>query len=172
MSEEENKFIAFFLNNQASVIMYDTIEISHPNMSQIYYLVRNNSNGLVATDENSNVLTFQYLPFVISKGKSSSTDLDQTFEVQLGDLGDILATEIDAIILADGMATKPVIKYRGFASDNLAAPIYGPLRYEINSVPRNSDGNSISASVARLADNKTGEAYTIDLLGVMGKTLL
>lgn len=172
MSNEEDKFIAFFLNAQASIIMYDTIEISHPNMTKTYYLVRNNPNGLTATDENSNSLTFEYLPFIISKGKSSSSDLDQTFEVQLGDLGDILANEIDAIILADGMRTKPVIKYRGYASNDLTAPIYGPLRYEINSVPRNSEGSSISASVPRLADNKTGEAYTIDLLGVMGKTLL
>ena len=123
-------YTEFFLNSSAAVKGYDLLQISHPNFSQVYYLVRNCRNGVTVTLETSASQAFQYYPLQM-KGLGANNNLDQILSIQLGDLGDTLPTELDAVAAADGFLTKPVVVYRVYRSDDLSVPLYGPINLEI-----------------------------------------
>ena len=79
----------------------------------------------------------------------------------LGDLGQLLPQELDAVLAADGIGTKPALKYRLYRSDDLTEPMLGPLTYEITTFNFNRDGASFRAGPRSLNLNRTGERYTI-----------
>lgn len=154
-------YTAFFLNSQASIKQLDLLEISHPNFTQTYRIVRNSANGVTVTLEDASVRFFQYYPLQI-KGIAANQTLDQVLQVQLGDLGTLLPKELDAIAAAGTFGTKPIVKYRTYRSDDLTAPMYGPVVLEITNIPFNADGASFEASAPSVNMNKTGEIYTLD----------
>jgi hypothetical protein len=152
-------YTGFFLNSKRNVIAFETLEISHPNFSQTFYLVRNKRPTLSATlegDEDPTV--FQFVPMRL-RLPEKSRPLDQSIEIQLGDLGEILPAEIDAVKAADAMQTRPLLKYRAFRSDDLSAPMRGPITLAIHDVTRNREGAVIVARANRLNVNRTGETY-------------
>jgi hypothetical protein len=151
----------FFLNSAANVKQLDLLEISHPNFTQTYRIVRNAANGVTVTLEDSSVHFFQYYPLQI-KGIAANQTLDQVLQVQLGDLGTVLPRELDAVAAAGTFGTKPIVKYRTYRSDDLNAPMYGPIILEIINMPFNSEGASFEASAPSVNMNKTGEIYTLD----------
>lgn len=154
-------FTEFFLNRAASVRPLDLLEISHPNFSRPYYIVRNARYGVTVVLETSVEQFFEFYPLQI-KGIAANQNLDQVLEVQLGDLGDLLQVEIDNIAAANGFLTKPVCKYRRYRSDDLSAPIEGPIVFEIPNVTFNSQGSAFQAQAPQVNNNKTGEIYTYD----------
>jgi hypothetical protein len=81
-------------------------------------------------------------------------------KVQLGDLGEVLPTELRAIFEANGFAIRPTLKYRTYRSDDLSQPLYGPLRFEINNLTFKKEGAAFEASAPRLNSAATGELYT------------
>lgn len=150
----------FFFNTKSDVIQYETLEIYHPNFSQIYYLVRNSSKNITVTLENSSVVTFIPRPLNISQS-ASFDNLDNSLKIELGDLGEIVPLELDLVKLANGFLTKPTIKYRVYRSDNLNYPIYGPFTYEITTFNRITNGTSFEAKAPSLNVTKTGKIYSI-----------
>lgn len=151
----------FFLNTASSVIQYELIDITHPQLSVPYYIVRNNSSGLTVTLEDSTVRTYIYHPLQITP-TGAEDDLEQKLKVQLGDLGLIIPNEIDNIAAGQGFATKPQLVYRTYRSDDLSAPMYGPVYFEINSLSFTKAGATFEARAPRLNLNQTGEIYRYD----------
>lgn len=151
----------FFLNSKSSVVQLELLEISHPNFTKTYRIVRNAVNGVTVTLEDTSIETFDYYPLRIS-GTETRENLDFSLKIDLGDLGEVLPPELDSVSSAGGYATKPIVKYRTYRSDDLTAPLFGPLVLEVKSFSFNREGSTFEAKAPSLNVNKTGELYKID----------
>lgn len=154
-------YAAFFLNSATSVVHLETLEISHPNFTKTHWIVRNSAEGLTATLETGAQATFTYLPVRI-RPTGSGDDLDQILQVDLGDLGEVIPVELDAVAEAEGFSIKPTVLYRAYRSDDLTAPMFGPLRLEVHNLSSNQGGSSFEARAPALNLNRTGELYRLE----------
>jgi len=153
-----SEYSEFFLNAGSNVAELELLEISHPNFTQTYYIVRNAVNGVTVTLEDDSTQEFEYYPLQITP-VGSGDDLDQVLQIQLGDLGGILPQELDAVSVAGTFGTKPVLKYRTYRSDDLSAPLYGPITLEISALTFKKEGAAFEAHAPRLNNTATGELY-------------
>ena len=151
----------FFLNSSSAVVQLELLEISHPNFTQTYRVVRNAVDGVTVTLEDDSVETFTYYPLKITTNESKE-DLDFSLSIEIGELGEVIPTEIDAISSASGFDTKPTVKYRTYRSDDLTAPLIGPYILEVGSFNFNRDGCSFTAKAPSLNISNTGELYRLD----------
>jgi hypothetical protein len=163
----------YFLNSRANVVQLELLEISHPNFTKIYRIVRNATDGVIVKLEDGTRQVFDYYPLKIQPSKTSD-DLDCVFKIDLGDLGQILPQELDTVALATnaayaskstvptGFSIKPVVKYRTYRSDDLSKPLFGPLILEIKNLSFGKAGVSFEAKAPSLNVSKTGELYKID----------
>ena len=154
-------YAAYFLNSRSSVIQYELLEVSHPDFTQTYRVVRNAREGLTVTLETGLSRHFTYYPLRIS-AKGARDNLDCSLEIQLGDLGEILPAEMDAIAAADGFQTKPTVKYYVYRSDDLTQPLHGPLILEVTDFSFKREGAQFEAKAPSLNISKTGEVYDLD----------
>jgi len=154
-------YAEFFLNSKANIIQFETLEISHSEFSQVFYAVRNDKNGMTATLENASEVTFVHVPMRITPVETRET-LDFGIKIEFGDLGEILPQELDLLAAGSGFVEKPVVKYRTFRSDDLTAPMFGPVTLEIDSITFAKDGAFFVAKAPSLNINKTGERYSLD----------
>jgi hypothetical protein len=154
-------YVAYFLGSSSAIIQYETLEISHPNFTQTFYVVRNSTNGLSAYLENGQLVNFTYYPMRVTPS-SAGNDLDQKIQIEFGDLGELIPTQLDAVIANSGLLTKPVCKYRTYRSDLLSQVMYGPLVLEITTLAFNRTGVVFEASAPSLNIGKTGRVYSID----------
>lgn len=146
----------FFLNSKISVVQVETIQISHPNFTKTYNIVRNVVDGFTTDD----VGVFDYYPLRITPMGARNT-LDSGIKIELGDLGEVLPLELDAIQAANGFSIKPSVTYRIYRSDDRSAPIFGPLILQIVTFSFNKEGATFEAKAPALNVSKTGEVYTI-----------
>lgn len=156
-----SEYSEFFLASKSSVIQFELLELSHPNFTKTYYIVRNSTEGLTVKLETGQIQNFEYYPMEIKLG-TSTDDLDQSITFNLGDLGEILPKELDSIRTGSGFGIKPQVKYRTYRSDNLDLPMVGPILLEVDTFSFNIDGVSFEAKAPSLNINKTGELYKID----------
>lgn len=151
----------YFLNSPKTIVLYQTIEISHPNFSKTFRLVRNNSNGITATLETTEVVEFEYLPMKIDK-KDTSDDLDYGIDITFGDLGEILPAELDLLLAVPGsFDTKPAVIYRAYRSDDLSEPIEGPVNLQLSQIVFNKEGSILEAIAPRISLHSTGAVYRV-----------
>lgn len=151
----------FFLNSSRAIIRLETLEISHPNFSRVYRLVRNHRQGIYAKIENGKLKNFYYAPLKITKGKSSS-DLDSSLNISFGDLGQIIPKELDLIENNDNYGVAPTVIYRTYRSDDLNNILEGPYYYEISATSQDQQGVTFEAKAPGLNNIKTGELYRLD----------
>ncbi|MDO8683966.1 MAG: DUF1833 family protein [Armatimonadota bacterium] len=151
----------FFLGSRSSVVQLDLIEISHTSFSQVYRLVRNAVNGVTVTLETGASAVFSYYPMRFKKA-GFADDLDFAIQIEFGDLGAIVPTEIDLVAAADTFLTKPSVVYRTYRSDDLTAPLVGPINLSAEAFSMNSTGCSFRAAAPSLNITKTGENYEIE----------
>lgn len=154
-------YAAFFLNSPSSTVQLDLIEIEHPHFTQRYRKVRNARLGVTVTLETGEEATFDYYPLRI-RPTGSADDLDQILKIDLGDLGEVLPLELDAVTEANGMGVKPIVRYRIYRSDDLSEPMYGPLLLEVQTFSFAREGASFEAKAPSLNINRTGELYHIE----------
>lgn len=154
-------YAAFFLNSRTSVAYLETLEISHPNFTQTHRIVSNAADGVTVTLETGARAAFVFLPVRV-RPTGSGDDLDQIIRVDLGDLGEIIPAELDAVAAAEGFSVKPTVLYRVYRSDDLTAPLLGPLRLEVHNLNSNQDGSSFEARAPALNLNRTGELYRLE----------
>jgi hypothetical protein len=154
-------YTEFFLNGRADVAQLELLSISHPDFTQDYHLVRNKASGVTVTLETAASQAFQYVPMRISQ-IGVRDNLDFGLRVDLGDLGEVLPLELDAVATAGGFGVKPTVTYRTYRSDNLTAPLFGPVVLEVPSFAFTDEGASFEAEAPRLNVSATGELYTLD----------
>jgi hypothetical protein len=156
-----SEYSEFFLNSLSSVVQLELLEVTHPDFTQPYYIVRNAVNGVTVTLEDASVVDFVYYPLKITP-IGTRENLDFGVRVDLGDLGEVLPVELDAVASAAGYDTKPTVKYRTYRSDDLTAPLYGPVVLEVENFSFTREGSSFEAKAPSLNINQTGEIYSFD----------
>lgn len=154
-------YAEFFLKSSGAIVQLECLEISHSAFTKTYYVVRNATNGITVTYENSVAYAHTYYPLKI-QSLGSRSDLDQGLRIDLGDLGEVLPKELDAVTSADGFEEKPVVKYRTFRSDDLDNVLFGPLVLEVKTFSFSREGSTFEAKAPSLNINKTGELYKLD----------
>lgn len=153
-------YAEFFLSSPPSVVALDCLEIAHPDFSQTYRVVRNATEGVTVTHEDAATEDYAYFPARIMP-MAANDDLVQSLQVNLGDVGDIIATEIGNIWGANGLGTRPTLTWRVYRSDDLTAPIHGPFELEIVNVTTSKEGCAFEARAPELNASRTGELYTV-----------
>lgn len=148
----------FYLSAFGRVKRFECIKLAHPNFTQPYYIVRNKPGGLTAKVEGQ-MTDFGFYPLRIT-AQAQDNDLDFALQIDLGDLGEIVPAELDAVAAANGFGVKPTLDYWAFRSDDLMTPLLGPVRLEIQELPVSRDGTSFVAAAPAMNVNRTGELYT------------
>lgn len=161
MSEITNRYVEFFFTSRRNVQEFETVEISHPSFSAVRRVVRNAPNGLAVTLENGEPAYFEYYPLEIRQ-LAERGDLDYGLGIDVGDLGEMIPDEIDRVIDADALGVSPVVIYRTYRSDDLTAPMFGPVHLEVAEIPRTREGATLEAMAPSLNLAKTGEIYDLD----------
>lgn len=157
MSYEE-----FFLDTESAVVQLDCISISHPDFTQSYHIVRNAVAGVnVTLEEALGNRYYEFYPLQV-KPMGFKDDLDQGFMITIGDTGDTLPGEIDAVAAADGFATMPTFVYRAYRSDDLTVPLFGPVNLVIKKITMAKEGATFEARAPLVNEGRTGELYRLD----------
>lgn len=156
-----SNYASYFLNSKSSVVQLELLEISHPNFTQTYRVVRNAINGVTVTLEDASVRTFNYYPLRI-ESLGTRDNLDFGIKIDFGDLGEVLPLELDAITTSSGFNVKPMVRYWTYRSDDLTKPLFGPLILEVKNFNFNETGATFEAKAPSLNLNRTGETYRID----------
>ena len=154
-------YTEFFLNSRSSIVGLELIEISHSKFTQTYRVVRNAVAGVTVTLEDATSHLFSYYPLRISNN-GATDDLEQSYSIDLGDLGEVLPAELDSVSSQDGFGEKPRVVYRLYRSDDLTAPLLGPVILEVQEFSFTRDGASFTAKAPSLNINKTGEVYRLE----------
>lgn len=145
----------YFLNRTADVGRYECLTISHPSFSRIYNIVRNARLGIEAEG-----VEYTYYPLEITS-IGARPNLDSGFKINLGDLGEIVPLELDAVAVDDAFNVKPVVVWRMYRSDDLTQPLQGPVTLEIKDFAFKREGCSFEAKAPSLNNNRTGELYSL-----------
>ena len=153
-------YLDYFLNSNRNIIEHETFELSHPSFSQTRYFTKNDTTGFTATIETGQEVRFDYIPLEVMPD-ATKADLDLGFEIEFGDVGEILPLELDSIIADNSFTTKPELVYRVFRGDDSQNVLYGPIRLEIETVAFTKDGATIRANVRRFSLTRTGLIYRL-----------
>lgn len=109
----------FFFTAPPAAVRFQLLEISHPSFSTTYRIVRNSPGGVYVNHEDEAFPTFyQYLPLKLEE-IGSENNLDQSLNITVGDLGELIPTEIELANAANTMGTKPTLVYREYRSDDV-----------------------------------------------------
>jgi hypothetical protein len=154
-------YTEFFLASASSVGELETIELSHPNFSRTYRIVRNYTGGINLTLETAATVFFEYYPLRIERAGNTS-DLSQQFKVTIGDVGDTLPAELARVRAADAFVIFPTAKYRTYRSDNTTAPLVGPLSLVVLEVAQTAEGSVLTIEAPQANNARTGEVYSMD----------
>lgn len=139
----------------------ECLQISHSAFTKTYRIVRNATKGIAVRYENGTLYDHDYYPLQV-QSLGMRGDLDQGLRINLGDLGEVLPTELDAVSSANGFSEKPVVQYRTFRSDDLENVLFGPLVLEVTTFSFNRTGSTFEAKAPSLNINRTGELYKLD----------
>ena len=165
----------YFLAGNPDDVLFQTIEISHPAFRNEHRFVANKADGLYvpfeSEDENGNPvasqLFYEYAPLDIKLGESTES-LDQYIEVTIGDLGDILPSEIEAI-RSDEFSSmqKPEVVYAEFLASNLNEPTLVIGNLEISQYTMKTGMAVFKCEVKKLNTRKTGVTYNLKDFPIM-----
>ncbi len=170
----------YFFKSQTAVTRFQLLEISHPNFTQTFRVLRNKGLGDIhVLHEDSAAVVYSHFPMKIDE-MGADNSLDQEIQVTLGDLGQVLPFELEQVTIANAMNTKPVLVYREYLSDSFVEvtiggipviqyvnPVRGPFTLEINSIAFNKQGAVFSAKPPAFNKVRTGEYYTVERLPML-----
>lgn len=155
-------YTEFFLNRSGAVVQLECLEVTHPSFAEPYYIVRNATMGVTVTHEDSTTHEYEYVPVQIERGNTSD-DLDQSISLTIGDMGDRLARDVDAVLTGAYSDVKPQVKYRIYRHDQLTAPLLTIKTLEVANMTRDNSGLcTFTAQAERLNSVKTGVVYTVE----------
>lgn len=165
----------FHLDSVSSVVLLETLEISHSLWPVPIRIVTNHPDGVAVTLENNQQAFFEFIPLLIQRGNTSD-DLDQTLNITVGDLGEVVPPLIQKIRDASS-DEKPQVIYRSFAFDAASMVLTKQTPIEIirglSVAKMNQDYQATTFEAATSGKNsvKTGRTYNFkdypDLRGLI-----
>lgn len=153
----------YFFTSPPSVVRYQLFELSHPNFSNTFRIVRNAVlRGEIEVMHEGDVGPFTYHHYPVQiKTMGSAGNMDQELEITFGDLGEVLPLQLELIQEANGMQTKPTCVYREYSSADLTEPMYGPFTLVLNGMTFNKTGTTFVAKPISFNRGRTGEVYDV-----------
>lgn len=140
----------------------DTLEISHPLMSQVYYLTRE-PDGITATLEDNTTVDFRgtYMDMKLNR---STEDLDQDFTFTFPDLTNELDDELDRITMSN---SDPIsVIYRAYISSDLSEPA-ALYRLQVFGVTQSKGAFALQCGATQFNWRKTGLTYNFDVFPML-----
>lgn len=163
MSDVSDNYVDFFFGASQSSAELQTLEISQPSFSQVWRLQCHYREGFWARLETGEQVFFQYVPMRL-RPLEERANLDFGLTVTLGDLGEILPEEIQRARAAGTLRTNPpTVKYRAYRTDNVEAPMFGPVTLQARQIVRGEEGAKFNATAPEANANKTGILYRSDV---------
>lgn len=166
---------SFHLDSSPSVMLLETIEVSHSLWSQSLRYVTNHEDGINLPLENGQTVFFEFIPLSVKRGNTSD-DLDQSLTITVGDLGEVVPPLIQLIRDAAN-DERPQVVYRAYAFDvvtaqlTVARPIDLIKNLEVVSMSRDHLATTFDAKTPVKNTVKTGRTYTVqdypDLKGLL-----
>lgn len=158
------------LNSPPYVVQLQLIELTHSAFSADFRIVRNlgreGATISVTHEGPAGPFTYEYFPLQI-RMVGSGNDLDQSMEVTFGDLGSIVPTQLNSVAALNKFNEKPVLKYREYSSQDLSAPVYGPLEFRVDAIAFNHTGCVLKAKAATFNQGRIGVYYTDELFPML-----
>lgn len=152
----------FFLASRSDVVQLELVELTHPDFTKPYRIVRNARDGVVVDlSPAEQGVSFEYYP-ARAEQQGARDDLDFAIRLDVGDVGEVIPAEVDAVAAAGGFSIKPAMRYWTFRSDALSAPIFGPVTLEVPAINFSPQGASLEARAPSLNSTRTGERLTLD----------
>lgn len=137
-----------------------TLEISHADLSQVYYFVADYED-LTATLEDLTQVTFTAATLEITE-PAERNDSEQNLQVRMGAVSDELQDIIDQIT-DQGFLSELKVVYRKYYSEDLTQPAATPLILFGSSISfENSDTVSFVAEDTDLTNKRAGQLYTLN----------
>lgn len=155
----EEVYRGFLLDARTDVAQIATLSLTHPSFSQDYHLTSNHPDGFTGTLEDASVVDFEPCPLDI-RWRGEQNDTVQSLRVRIGDVGEIIATEIDNLRADDSMDIRPVARFRLWRDDDYSAPMRVYPALEIRETTRDRRGAVFQATARRINDKGTGERFT------------
>jgi hypothetical protein len=151
----ETRLKVFLASSPAAVRAIQTLEISHSDMSQTFYLWREPYEGQITTEDG--VRTVQPLNFEVRLA-GSELNLDQNFEILIDTVSieDEFREQLDLIALDTQERIRCV--YREYLSDDLTDVLTRAV-LQVESISYELGAASIVATAPRLNTTRTGELY-------------
>lgn len=116
--------------------------------------------GLAPSTTGGADFAYTYCPMKV-KPLGAQTDLDQSLEITLGDLGEILPAELDRVAAGNAFNVKPIVIYRTYRSDDLTAPLFGPVNLQVDGITFTHEGAAFNARATLFNITRTGEVYDL-----------
>lgn len=163
------------LDSSPSIVPLETLEVTHSLWPTPIRIVTNHADGIDAMLETGEIVNFEFAPLLINKGKTSD-DLDQSFNITLGDLGEIVPPLIKQIRASDS-DEYPKVNYRAYAYDSSTntfakdKPIDTTKGLNIEQMSRDHQATTFDAKTSDKNTVSTGRPYTMqshpDLAGLL-----
>lgn len=148
----------FFFFTKGSIVLLDCIELTHPAFLKTFRYVRNDLDGCLIRHEDGLSFEYEYQAMDVISDRVS-TDLDQSFSINLKDHNDEFISAYRA--LDDNIPVK--FNYRCYRDDVLTAPINSRTGYFVYNVSQNDKGDvTFEAKAQPLNSVGTGIAYTLE----------
>ncbi len=152
------------LDSSPSIAMLETLEVTHSLWPTPIRIVTNHADGIDAMLETGEIVNFEFAPLLINKGKTSD-DLDQNYNITLGDLGEIVPPLIKQIRASDS-DEYPQVNYRAYAYDTAARvfakdkPIDITKGLNIEQMSRDHQATTFDAKTSDKNTVSTGRPYS------------
>ena len=155
----EELYELYLHNNPEEQRLIETISITHSEISQDYYIVRE-PDGETLFLEDGTEQFFQGVNFEVSKS-TDSDDLDEEFSIVFDDADGTLKNEASRITISS--SEFPVVTYRAYIDSDVSSPAYGPIKLQGTSMTAGNDGQvTVTAKSPSLNVNRCGELYTYE----------
>lgn len=152
----EQKLKVFLASAPQNIYSIPTVEISHSEMTKVYYLWREPYIGSITTETGIKEVTPVNLEIKLA---GSENNLDQKFSIllDLTDINDEFREQLDRVPL--NTQEKISIIYREYLSDDLTE-VMTSSSLQAESVTFSVGSANISAVQPRLSSTRTGEVYS------------
>jgi hypothetical protein len=147
-------YTEFYLNSKSSIAQLECLEFTHSSFSQTYRLVRNAVHGVIVTHEDASSHAYSYMPMRLELS-GPRDDLDHVLKITMGDLGEVVPFELDRVRADDTLSEMPMVVYRTYRSDNLTAPLFGPILLEVRRFNMDRTGCTFEAKAPSLNVSRT-----------------
>lgn len=155
-------YTSFFLNSNGGVVPIECVEITHPDFSEPFRYVKNDTEGVtVKYEPMGENIHYEYQPMSIQRS-TVTNDLDQKLAITIGDVDDVLISSVVAARLGSNWSVRPQVKWRLYRDDDLSSPMISLQTLEVASLSKDATGNcTFDAQAPELNSVKTGEIYDI-----------